>query len=177
MNSELLGIKMSPNLRLRLVPKRATSLKQVLALKEPPQGGLAWHSLIEAGLATMSLCTVAKAIGVSEKFLANFLEVDLDGVKAGATLGARESDLLFAVARAYTRAATRIGTEQAGIWLVTPQRQLGDRAPLDTLRTRMGTEYVSGLINQMGQRSMSAKEGEEKRAVPQHAAAGGAPVA
>lgn len=168
---------MSSNLRLRLVPKRATSLKQVLALKDPPQGGLAWHSLIEEGLATMSLCTVAKAIGVSEKFLANFLEVDLEGVKAGAILGARESDLLFAVARAYTRAATRIGTEQAGIWLVTPQRQLGDRAPLDTLRTRMGTEYVSGLINQMGQRSVSAKEEEKRAASERSAVSAGAPGA
>ena len=167
---------MSSNLRLRLVPKRATSLKQVLALKEPPQGGLAWHTLIEAGLSMMSLCTVAKAIGVSEKFLANFLEVDLEGHKAGDALGARESDLLFAVARAYTRAATRVGTEQAGIWLVTPQRELGDRAPLDTLRTRMGTEYVSGLINQMGQRSMGAQE--ENRAAPERSAiSAGAPGA
>ena len=168
---------MSSNLRLRLVPKRATSLKQVLALKDPPQGGLAWHSLIEEGLATMSLCTVAKAIGVSEKFLANFLEVDLEGVKAGAILGARESDLLFAVARAYTRAATRIGTEQAGIWLVTPQRELGDRTPLDTLRTRMGTEYVSGLINQMGERSVSAKEEEKRAASERSAVSAGAPGA
>ncbi len=150
---------MSSNLKLRLIPKRATSLKQVLALKNPPAGGLAWHALIEAGLPPASLRTVAKAIGVSDKYLANFLGVDPDALEASDTLGARESDLLFAVARAYTRAATHLGTEQAGLWLVTPQTALGDRAPIDALRTRMGTEYVSGLINQLGQqRTVSQRE-------------------
>ena len=142
---------MSSNLKLRLIPKRATSLKQVLALKNPPSGGLAWLALIEAGLPRTSLRAVAKAIGVSDKYLANFLGVDFEALEAGDALGARESDLLFAVARAYTRAATHLGTEQAGLWLVTPQSSLGDRAPIDALRTRMGTEYVSGLINQLGQ--------------------------
>lgn len=166
---------MSTNLRLRLVPKRATSLKQVLALKEPPQGGLAWHAMIESGLSTVSMRTVAKAIGVNEKFMANFLEVDFESIEAGASLGPRESDLLFAVARAYTRAATRMGTEQAGVWLVTPQKELGDRAPLDTLRTRMGTEYVSGLINQMGQRSSGAKAGERPAAADRNTTAAATP--
>ncbi|MGC8518953.1 MAG: antitoxin Xre-like helix-turn-helix domain-containing protein [Steroidobacteraceae bacterium] len=142
---------MSSNLKLRLIPKRATSLKQVLALKNPPSGGLAWHTLIESGLPLSSLFNVAKAIGVSDRYLSNFLGVDLDALEAGSPLGTRESDLLFAVARAYTRAATRLGLEQAGLWLVTPQPALGDRAPIDALRTRMGTEYVSGLINQLEQ--------------------------
>lgn len=148
---------MPSNVKLRLVPKRATSLKQVLALKDPPAGGLAWHALIESGLPTMSLYTVAKAIGVTDKYLANFLEVNLKGLQDRETLGRIESDLLFAVARAYTRAATRLGTEPAGVWLVTPQTALGERAPIDALRTRMGTEYVSGLINQLGQRPLSAR--------------------
>lgn len=154
---------MPSNVKLRLVPKRATSLKQVLALKDPPAGGLAWHALIESGLPTMSLYTVAKAIGVTDKYLANFLEIDLKALKGKETLRRIESDLLFAVARAYTRAATRMGTEQAGVWLVTPQAVLGDRAPIDALRTRMGTEYVSGLINQMGQRSQKTHNGDHAR--------------
>ena len=154
---------MPSNVKLRLVPKRATSLKQVLALKDPPAGGLAWHALIESGLPTMSLYTVAKAIGVTDKYLANFLEVDLKALKGTDTLGRIESDLLFAVARAYTRAATRLGTEQAGVWLVTAQMALGDRAPIYALRTRMGTEYVSGLINQMGLRSLKTRDGEDTR--------------
>ena len=138
------------NVKLRLPPKRATSLKQVLALKDPPAGGLEWHALIQAGLPAKSLYAVAKAIGVSDEYLANFLGIDLDALKGRETLGPSESDLLFSLARAYTRAATRRGTEQAGLWLITPQKALGDRAPIDALRTRMGTEYVSGLINQMG---------------------------
>lgn len=155
---------MPSNVKLRLVPKRATSLKQVLALKDPPSGGLSWHALIESGLPTMSLYTVAKAIGVTDKYLANFLKLDINGLRGTDTLGRIESDLLFAVARAYTRAATRLGTEQAGVWLVTPQAALGDRAPINALRTRMGTEYVSGLINQMGQRSLGHREETENRA-------------
>ena len=170
MNSEFLGIKMPSNVKLRLVPKRATSLKQVLALKDPPAGGLAWHALIESGLPTMSLYTVAKAIGVTDKYLANFLEIDLKALKGKEALRRIESDLLFAVARAYTRAATRMGTEQAGVWLVTPQAALGDRAPIDALRTRMGTEYVSGLINQMGQRSHGTHDRGEPRAAARPAA-------
>lgn len=154
---------MSSNLKLRLIPKRATSLKQVLALKHPPAGGLAWHALIEAGLPPASVRTVAKAIGVSDKYLENFLGVSLE---AGGTLGARESDLLFAVARAYTRAATHLGTEQAGLWLVTPQTALGDRAPIDALRTRVGTEYVSGLINQLGQQRQAGIAGKNAAAGP-----------
>ncbi|MHB1539731.1 MAG: antitoxin Xre/MbcA/ParS toxin-binding domain-containing protein [Steroidobacteraceae bacterium] len=155
---------MSSNLKLRLPPARATSLKQVLALKNPPAGGLGWHGLIESGLPSDSLYTVAKAIGVADKYLANFLEVDLEGLKDKGTLGRVASDLLFAVARAYTRAATRLGTEQAGLWLVTPQPALGDRAPIDALRTRVGTEYVSGLINQMGQRQTLPQEERKARA-------------
>ena len=154
---------MSSNLKLRLIPKRATSLKQVLALKHPPAGGLAWHALIEAGLPPASVRTVAKAIGVSDKYLENFLGVSLE---AGGTLGTRESDLLFAVARAYTRAATHLGTEQAGLWLVTPQTALGDRAPIDALRTRVGTEYVSGLINQLGQQRQTGIAGKNAAAGP-----------
>ena len=161
---------MPSNVKLRLVPKRATSLKQVLALKDPPAGGLAWHALIESGLPMMSLYTVAKAIGVTDKYLANFLELDSKALKSKETLGRIESDLIFAVARAYTRAATRLGTEQAGVWLVTPQAALGGLAPIDALRTRMGTEYVSGLINQMGQRSLVTQDRGETLAAARPAA-------
>ena len=137
------------NVKLRLPPKRATSLKQVLALKDPPAGGLGWHALIQEGLPTKSLYSVAKAIGVSDRYLSNFLGIDLDGIDPVTTLGPTESDLLFSVARAYTRAVTRLGTEQAGLWLVTPEKALGNRPPNDALCSRVGTEYVSGLINQM----------------------------
>jgi len=139
-----------PNLKLHPAPKRPATLKQVLALKNPPAGGLGWHERIEAGLPAASLYTVAKAIRVTDKYLANFLGVDLDALQNDGALGRIESDLLFAVARAYTRAATRLGAMPAGLWLVTEQKALGGRAPIDALRTRMGTEYVSGLINQMG---------------------------
>jgi len=157
---------MSSNVKLRMAPKRATSLKQVLALKDPPAGGLGWHALIESGLPTMSLYSVAKAIGVADKYLENFIGANLDGLKGREALGRIESDLLFAVARAYTRAATRLGTEQAGIWLVTPQPALGDRAPIDALRTRMGTEYVSGLINQLGQHPVGPQDERKARSAP-----------
>ncbi|HVW01110.1 MAG TPA: antitoxin Xre/MbcA/ParS toxin-binding domain-containing protein [Planctomycetaceae bacterium] len=146
------------NVKLRLIPKRATSLKQVLALKDPPTGGLAWHALLETGLPLISLRAVAKAIGVTEKYLANFLGIELDKIEASSRLGQVESDLLFAIARAYTRAATRLGTDEAGVWLITPSKALGDRAPIEALRTRIGTEYVSGLINQMGQKSPTPRQ-------------------
>jgi uncharacterized protein (DUF2384 family) len=139
-----------PNLKLHPAPKRPATLKQVLALKNPPAGGLGWHERIEAGLPAASLYTVAKAIRVTDKYLANFLGVDLDALQNDGALGRIESDLLFAVARAYTRAATKMGVVRAGVWLATEQEALGGRAPIDALRTRIGTEYVSGLINQLG---------------------------
>ena len=151
-------------IKLRLAPTRATSLKQVLALKDPPAGGMGWHALIESGLPKTSFYTVAKEIGVTDEYLASFLGIDLASLEDKRILGQIESDLLFVVARAYTRAATRMGTEQAGVWLATPQPALQGRAPLDALRTRVGTEYVSGLINQIGQRPADAREEAGKRA-------------
>lgn len=147
------------SIKLRLAPIRATSLKQVLALKDPPAGGLGWLALIESGLPARSLHAVAKSIGITDTDLAHFLGIDLANLEENDTLGQTESDLLFAVARAYARAATRMGTEQARAWMVAAHPAFQGRAPIDALRTRVGTEYVSGLINQIGQRPTDAREG------------------
>jgi putative toxin-antitoxin system antitoxin component (TIGR02293 family) len=131
---------------------RAATLRETLGLKEVPANGQAWHALLQTGLPYRSLSALAKALHLKEAALAQLL--DLNGRILAARKKAKrfhpgESDLMYALARAYVRLAGFKGTEAAAQWLLNPVALLKDMRPVDFIRSRIGTEYVMKAIEQL----------------------------
>jgi putative toxin-antitoxin system antitoxin component (TIGR02293 family) len=120
-----------------------------LGLKEIPANGQAWHSLLQAGLPFRSLGTLSKTLHLKESALAELLSLNsraLGARKKAKRFQAQESDLMYALARAYVRLAGFKGTEAAIAWLMGPSELLKGLRPVEFIRSRLGTEYVMTAI-------------------------------
>ena len=132
--------------------KRAATLQETLALKELPANGTAWHHLLLQGLPYASLRSAAKALGMKEPELAAHLGLkgaQLAARKKARRLHAAEADLLYAIAIAFVRLAAFMGINDARAWLLSECEMLKGERPVDMLRTRLGTEYVTTAIDRM----------------------------
>lgn len=132
-----------------MLVKRPATLQDTLSLKELPPRGIAWHELLLRGLPYKSLRSAAKTLGLKESELAAHLGLkgsQLAARKRARRLNAPESDLLHAIALAYVRLAGFKGSAEAREWLLKPCDMLRNTRPIDLLRTRLGTEYVSTAI-------------------------------
>ena len=131
---------------------RAATLQETLHLKEVPANGQAWHRLLLAGLPYRCLVSTAKTLGVKEAVLA--LHIGLTprtqaARKKAKRLTAAESDLVYALARAYVRAASFMGPDKAAAWLMSDVEILKGIKPFDFIRSRLGTEYVMTLLERL----------------------------
>ena len=129
---------------------RVATLRETLGLKEVPPNGTAWHALIQEGLSVRSLASAAKALGLTEKSFAALLEINprtLAARKKAKRLSAHESDLVYAIARAYVKLAGVRGADAAAAWMKAPSPELKGAIPLEFIRSRIGTEYVTTVID------------------------------
>jgi putative toxin-antitoxin system antitoxin component (TIGR02293 family) len=128
---------------------RAATLRDTLALKEIPANGQAWHALLQEGLPYRSLGALAKTLQVKEAALAELFGLTgrtLAARKKAKRFQASESDVIYALARAYVRLASFKGASGAVAWLMNPVDGLKGMRPVDYVQSRIGTEYVSAAI-------------------------------
>ena len=131
---------------------RAADMRQTLSLAELPPNGTGWHELLQAGLPFKSLRAVARSLKMKEADLAAELGLNarvLAARKKAKRLAPAESDLLHAIAGAYVTLANIKGTDEAAAWLKAPAEVLKGQVPLEFLKTRIGTGYVTTAIERM----------------------------
>ena len=81
---------------------------------------------------------LAQALGLSPRTLRNRTR----------RLSADEAERSFRVYRVFRRASEVLGTDEAAAaWIKTPQRALGERAPLQLLVRDVGTEDVLNVLS------------------------------
>ena len=101
---------------------RAATLQETLRLKKLPTNGLGWHHELRRGLPYRSLLSVAKALKLSEKDMLKAMDISprvAAARKKAKRLNCAESDLLYAIARAYVRLASFKPLQEATQWLVS----------------------------------------------------------
>lgn len=129
---------------------RAATLQETLRITKVPPNGLGWHKEIKTGLPYRSLLSVAKTLKLSEKDFIQLLGMTprtAAARKKAKRLGGAESDLIYAVARAYVRLSSFKPIEDARSWLLAPVEALKGSVPVELLQTRLGTEYVMSTID------------------------------
>ena len=129
---------------------RAATLQETLRLTKVPPNGLEWHKELIKGLPYKSLPALAKTLKVAEKELAALLGLSartMAARKKARRLNLAESDLIYAIARAYVRLASYKSIEEARSWLLSKLETLKGNIPVDLLQTRLGTDYVMSTID------------------------------
>jgi putative toxin-antitoxin system antitoxin component (TIGR02293 family) len=128
---------------------RAATLRDTLGLKDVPANGQAWHALLQEGLPYRSLGTLAKALQMKDAALAELLGLTgrtLAARKKAKRFQAAESDVIYALARAFVRLTSFKGAAGAVAWLLNPVDLLKGMRPVDYVQSRIGTEYVTAAI-------------------------------
>lgn len=109
---------------------------------------------IERGLPAPVLGWLGQAAGLSLKALAPVLGASYSTLNRHKgrreRLTSDQSSRAYRLSRLVERAFEVIGSEdEARAWLREPVLALGDRTPLDALRTDLGTERVMGLLERL----------------------------
>ena len=114
-----------------------------------------FDELISDGLPWASAARVKKLLDVSDSVFSALLGVSLSTVnrqkkKAGARLSALPSDRLFRLARVISAAREVFKTPDAvRSWLSRPQLGLGERVPLELVKTEAGAAEVQKLLGRI----------------------------
>ena len=133
----------------------ALSIVGVPANRKREKGRVEPGDLISRGFPPSALNRVKSKLGLSDSELASVLGVSAKTVsrmrgRKGARLGLVASDRLFRLARVFALASRVLQSEQAARnWMRTPQIGLGNRVPLDLLRTEPGAREVEQLLGRM----------------------------
>jgi putative toxin-antitoxin system antitoxin component (TIGR02293 family) len=135
--------------RLRARPRIEASnyTAALLGLKKAPRDDLEWAELAQTGLSSAAVDTLAAALGWTREKLAKALDLVPRTVARRLARGERltvpESERVLRVARVLARANDVLeGEAKAKTWLEEPSMALAGRAPIDLLRTDIGTEVV-----------------------------------
>ncbi len=110
-------------------------------------------SLVNAGLSTKIIGTIQKRLGLSNAELSELLLVSprtLDRRKKEATLPADESERSYRIARLTELAAEITGSmEKASEWFKEPNFALGNKKPLELIKTEPGARLVERTLHQI----------------------------
>ena len=119
-------------------------IHELLGLPEMPETGLQWHALISSGFAVTALSALAEGLGVSDKHLADLLDVKLPQARRAGLLGREQSNMLYRTAKALAVAIEAHGGDRvrATEWLRSAQPMLKGIVPMLMLRSPLGTDYV-----------------------------------
>jgi len=119
----------------------------LLGLKKAPRDDLEWAELLQTGLSSTTVDSLSAALGWTREKLAKAIDLVPRTVARRLARGARltvpESERVLRVARVLARANDVLeGEAKAKTWLEEPSTALAGRAPIDLLRTDIGTELV-----------------------------------
>lgn len=108
---------------------------------------------ISRGLATDIILIIQERLSVSNKDLSELLLISprtLDRRKKEAVLPADESERTFRIARLTDLAADVLGSmEKASTWFKTSNFALGNKKPIELIKTEPGARLVERTLNQI----------------------------
>ncbi|MCC5906247.1 MAG: DUF2384 domain-containing protein [Balneolaceae bacterium] len=109
---------------------------------------------ISSGLATGILSIIQDRLGISNKDLSELLLISprtLDRRKKEAILPADESERSFRIARLTDLASEIFGSmEKASVWFKEPNFALGNKTPIELVKTEPGARLVERTLHQIG---------------------------
>jgi putative toxin-antitoxin system antitoxin component (TIGR02293 family) len=117
-------------------------------------GMLAFDAWIRKGIPYSRMRSVESALDLNDGQLAGFLGVSLRTFQrkrgSGKKLTLEESDRIFRMVKIFALAAKVLESEEmARRWLHKPQRGLGGKVPIETIRTEAGAEEVQDLLEKI----------------------------
>ncbi len=108
---------------------------------------------ISSGLATDILSIIQDRLGISNKDLSELLLISprtLDRRKKEAILPADESERSFRIARLTDLASEIFGSmEKASVWFKQPNFALGNKTPIELVKTEPGARLVERTLHQI----------------------------
>ncbi len=115
---------------------------------------IAFDHLIREGFTLNAGAHLREVIRLTEREFAGLLGINIRTFarkkKQEVRLSPVASDRLFRLARIFAFAMEVLGsTEQAREWLHTPQIGLGERTPLDMIKTEAGAQEVEDLLGRI----------------------------
>ena len=130
---------------------RSSATAEILGLKHAPTNELGWATLAQTGLPSSVVVAVARVLGWTRHQLVEALDLVPRTVarrlRRKELLTTPESERVLRLARILARATEVLeGPDKARAWLVQPSVALGDRSPLELLRTDIGTELVQNEL-------------------------------
>ena len=110
-------------------------------------------SLLKKGLSTDIFPKVAACLRVSERQLADTVDITISTLTRRKRIGrftTAESERLYRLIRIYNRAMDVLGSEEsARKWLTTPIKALGWEEPLDYAGTEAGAREVESVLGRI----------------------------
>lgn len=134
---------------------KRTSSPEKSKIEEPY---IAWDlskaaSLVGAGLASDILQTIQSRLGLSKLELSDLLMVSprtIDRRKKEKVLPADESERSYRIARLTDLAAEVTGSmEKGSAWFKKPNYALGDKKPIELIKTEPGARLVERTLHQI----------------------------
>ena len=108
---------------------------------------------ISSGLASEIILIIQERLGVSNKDLSELLLISprtLDRRKKEDILPADESERTFRIARLTDLASDVLGSmDKASTWFKTPNFALGNKKPIELIKTEPGARLVERTLNQI----------------------------
>ena len=126
----------------------------VWSVADIPRGGLRLLNEVERGFKHTTLKRVAEYSGVSQQLLIESLGLNRSTYNRRASVGRLnqdESDRLYRFTEVLSSAIDLFEGDKlaAKNWLQSPVKGLGDRAPIDLIKTQAGSEMVLRLIGRL----------------------------
>ncbi len=118
-----------------------------------PQNSAKLIAKIKEGLSVKAFYRLCKNLNISEKALANTLNIALSTLarrKKTGRLTFEESERVYRIARLYDRTCEVFeDIEMARKWLKEPSWALGDVSPLEFAETELGAQEVDDLLGRI----------------------------
>lgn len=118
-----------------------------------PQSSAKLITKIKEGLSVKAFYRLCKNLSISEKALANTLNIALSTLarrKKTGRLTFEESERVYRIARLYDRTCEVFeDIEMARKWLKEPSWALGDVSPLEFAETELGAQEVDDLLGRI----------------------------
>lgn len=105
---------------------------------------------IASGLPKEALDNLQKALGVSQKEIAEMVGIPLRTLSRRDTLPQPETDRVLRIGVLFQKALDVLGDGiSARRWLQTPKRNFGGETPIQAARTEFGARRVEDLLGQL----------------------------
>ena len=105
---------------------------------------------IEKGLPKEAIANLQKALGVSQKEVAEIVAIPLRTLNRRTVLEQAESDRVVRLGVLFQRALEVMGDGlNARRWLQSPKQAFGGQTPLEVARTEIGARRVEDLLGQL----------------------------